>query len=310
VVFGAEGPLGEAIIRRLVAEGTPVRAVVGVSDQRYAFPAHAEIVHADPRHRRDAVAAAAGATIIYRCITSVLSAWGEVWPLVTDNIIAAARQHHARLVSPGGVYVYGPLGDLPVTEDHPLDAQGEKGRMRIHTQGALFEAHRSGQVQVVIPRFPDIFGPGVTDRLFADIFHGALHGHRAHWFGALNAPRDFLFVEDAAAAAVRLGRILDAYGRVWHIPGPGAVTPAEFIGMVFTAAGKRGHIGHVTPATLKVESVFDPGVKAFLEFQYLFEGPVVLDGSRFAALCPEFRYTSHEVAVSRTVEWFREHYIS
>ena len=58
--------------------------------------------------------------------------------------------------------------------------------------------------------------------------------------------------------------------------------------------------------SVRLESMFDRETRAFLEFRYLFERPVLLDGGRFARAYPEFVYTTHGEAVRQTLEWFRQ----
>jgi nucleoside-diphosphate-sugar epimerase len=283
----------------------PVRAVVReTAAGRCSYPPGVEVYHGDALYRHSAIDAARGATVIYRCIPVRYSLWAEVWLTATENIIAAAHKAGARLVSPGNVYVYGDLGGAPVNEDHPLAAKGEKGRLRVVTQGALCRAHRSGDVQVVIPRFPDIYGPCVTNRVYGALFEHAAHGRSVAWFGDLDAPHNFLYVDDAAAAAVLLGRSSRAYGHIWHAPGPEATTPRQFINAVFGVAGHRPRVRRLSPLAARLKGFADPETREFFEFRYLFERPQQLDGSRFAAAFPDFRYTPHEEAMERTLRWF------
>ncbi len=305
VVFGAHGPLGAAIVRRLIRDGVPVRAVVrDVAVASQTMPPGVDICHGDALYRRSAIDAARGATVVYRCIPVRYSQWADVWLTATENIIAAARSVGARLVSPGNVYVYGELEAKPINEDHPLAATGKKGHLRVATQGALCRANRHGHVPVVIPRFPDVYGPCVTNRVFGPVFERAIHGHAVKWFGDLDVPHDFLFIDDAAAAAVLLGRTPSAFGHVWHVPGPGPMTAREFLEMVFRVAGRRPHIRRLSESTVHMKSLVDPETQEFLEFRYLYERPQMLDGSRFAAAFPDFEYTPHEVAIERTLRWF------
>ena len=311
VVFGARGPLGAAIVRQLAEMGAVVRAVVREEDKAHcALPGHAEVFFADPLHRRRTAQAAKGATVVYRCLTASYAQWVEQWLPMTENIIAAAHEAGARLVSPGNVYVYGPLQRIPAREDHPLAAGGEKGRLRIATLETLLSAHRSGAVPVVIPRFPDMYGPCVVGRVYGELFHHASRGELTRWFGDLDVPRDLVFVEDAARACIALGGQKESFGQAWHVAGPGPLSAGDFIRLVYREAGHHCQMARLSPLSVRVESMFNRETRAFLEFRYLFEQPLVLDGSRIAVAFPEFTYTPHDEAVRQTLEWFRRHYIS
>lgn len=311
VVFGASGPVGFALVRQLADAGVPVRAVVREDEiARSAFPAHAEVFFCDPIHRRRAIEAAEGATVVYRCITVSFSQWAELWLPITENIVKAAEEAGARLVSPGTVYVYGPPQRQPVTEDHPLAAVGPMGKVRIATQSMLCKAHRSGVVKVVIPRFPDLFGPRVLTRFHGGLFRRASTGEPVRWYGRLDIPRSLLFVEDAARACIELGRREEAYGRVWHVPGPAPLTPRALIDMVYETAGLRPRVRRVSTLGLRLEGIFDPDMRSFYEFRYRFEQPQIMDGTRFAIEFPEFQFTPYEEAVRITLDWFKEHSLS
>lgn len=311
VVFGARGALGAAIVRQLAEQGAAVRAVVREDEKTHcALPAHAEVFYGDPLHRRRAIQAADGASVVYRCITASYAQWVEQWLPMTENIIAAAHESGARLVSPGTVYGYGPLRQIPAGEDHPLAATGEKGRLRIATLETLLAAHRSGAVQVVIPRFPDMYGPCVVGRVYGELFHHAARGEITRWFGDLQVRRDLVFVDDAARACILLAGRPEAFGQPWHVPGPVTLTAAEFIRLVYREAGHHCEVARLSPLAVRFESMFDRETRAFLEFRYVFEQAMVLDGSKFAAAFPQFSYTPHDEAVRQTLEWFRRHYIS
>src|SRR5713101_5271440 len=72
-------------------------------------------------------------------------------------------------------------------------------------------------------------------RLFAPIFE--------KWIGKLDVPHDFVFIDDAAAAAIMLAGAEELPGQVWHVPGPGPLTGREFVEMVFQMAGTRPSVG-------------------------------------------------------------------
>ena len=310
VIFGVRGAIGMTIARQLDEAGIRVRAVLDDDGRELALPAHAEVVRANPIHHRKAIAAAAGAAVVYLCVDTRLRHWYELWLSITENVIAAAHAAEARLVVPGTVYVYGPLQQQPAAEDHPLAASGEKGRLRAAAQEALQRAHDAGQVSVVIPRFPEIYGPLVLNRFYGQIFLHALRNEATDWLGRLDNLRDLLYAEDAARACILLGQRPAAFGQVWHVPGPRPLTSDEFIRLVYAAAGHRPKVHHLSTLAMDLEGMFNPEMHAFREFHYLFEGSQLLDGSKFAAAFPDFVYTPHEEAVKSTLEWFRLHYES
>jgi nucleoside-diphosphate-sugar epimerase len=307
VVFGAAGALGAAIVQNLAQQNKAVRAVVrDVGQARKVLPSSAEIVVADASKPDSIKPAFPNVSVIYHCINVPYDKWTEVMPLVTDNILAGAIERQASVVFPGNVYVYGRFQRIPATEDHPLAATGKKGKLRIVLERKLMDAHNNGKVKVVIPRFPDYYGPNVTNKLMKPIFMAALSGKKASWIGNLDVRHDLVFIEDAAAACIMLGENASAHVEVWHVPGAGPITGREFIDMAFKAAGNKPNIGLLSGRSIRVAGLMNSDAREMIELMYEFEEPLVLDGSKFSTEFPLFKYTSYEEGIRKTIDWFRQ----
>jgi nucleoside-diphosphate-sugar epimerase len=168
------------------------------------------------------------------------------------------------------------------------------------------DAHNNGKIKTVIPRFPDYYGPNVTNNLMKPIFLAAISGEKASWIGNLDVQHCFVFIEDAAAACIMLGETASAYGEVWHVPGARPTTGREFIDMAFKAADNKPDIGLLNENLIRAAGQMDPEVRELIELMYEFEEPYVLDGSKFSTRFPLFQYTTHEEGVRKTIHWFRQ----
>jgi nucleoside-diphosphate-sugar epimerase len=307
VVFGAAGALGAAIVQNLAQQDKTVRAVVRDVDRaRKVLPSSAEIVAADASKPDDVKPVFHDASVIYHCVNVPYDKWTEVMPLVTDNILEGAIEKQASVVFPGNVYVYGPFQRIPAREDHPLAATSKKGKLRIDLEKKLMEAHSNGKVKVVIPRFPDYYGPNVTNNLMKPIFMAALSGTKASWIGNLDVQHDFVYIEDAAAACIMLGETASSYGEVWHVPGAGPITGREFIDMAFKAAGKKPNIGVLGEHMIREAGQMNPEIRELIELLYEFEEPLVLDGNKFSTEFPLFKYTPHEEGTRKAINWYQD----
>ncbi len=308
VVFGAAGGLGSAIARRLVADGQTVRAVVRDVDRAHrVLPEQAGIEVADATDVASARHAARDATAVYQCAGLSVADSETLLPRITRNVASAAHQADAVLVLPSNVSVYGPLDKTPVDEAHPLAATSRAGQIRSRVETELLDEDRAGRLRVVIPRLADLYGPNVTSQVTLSIFRAALSEVAASWPGRSDVPHDLLFVDDAAAACVLLAEANDAHGQAWHIPGPGPVTGKHFIEMVFAAAGTESRVETVGQDALKYSGAAMSETSELMEVMYLYEGPMVLNGRKFARAFGGFRYTPHTKAIARTIEWLSEH---
>ena len=307
VVFGATGAIGSAIVRQLVSQGELVRAIARDPEEATEMlPSTAGIVGGNADSPDIALRACQGASIVYDCVGTRYSKWAELLPKTTSNILAAARKAGARLVFPDNVYGYGPFQKVPTAEDHPRAATTKKGRIRIELERMLLDAHARSDIPVVIPRFPDFYGPFVTNPLVRPMFESAVAGKTATWPISLDTPHDMVYIDDAAAAAVRLAVDDGSYGQVWHVPGPGPITGRRFLQTAFEAAGNRANIRAVGPGMYRFFGFFIPDAGEMTEMLYEFAQPLVLDGSKFTRRFPDFKYTPHDEAIRRTIDWYSE----
>lgn len=303
VVIGATGSLGHALTLRLISEDIPVRAVVRSAERAHELlPETLEVVVADATDLESMQAACKDAAVIHNCVYVSAERWSDV----TDNFITVARETQARLVFPSNIHPYGPLQKVPATEDHPLAATSNRGRMRTRMETKLLEAGRAGDIDVVIPRLAAFYGPTVREGYLPMVFTSALTKQKAWWYGSLQMPYDLVYADDAATACLLLGSSHDASSQVFHVPGAGPLTGEQFIGMVHRAADAQPSMGSRTRRSFQLLGLIYPPARAIQEILYEFESPLEMDGGKFARTFPDFHYTPHEQAIEETLDWFRQ----
>lgn len=302
-VFGASGALGSAVVFHLQAEGLPIRAVARSAERAAdVLPEGIEIVEGDATDRAAVLEASQGAGVVYNCVYV-----GDRVKEVAENLLNGAREAGAKLVNPGNGLVYGPLKQVPATEDHPQNPTSRRGQTRKALEELLLAADAAGEVPVVIPRLPTFYGANVHGTFISALFESAQLGRKATWFGRSDMPHDLIYLPDAAAACVLLATNDAAYGQAWHVPGAGPLTGDQFMRMVFEASGQPMKSGARGRSFFQLMSMMSPRVAELVEVMYQFEQPYVFDGSKFAAEYPSFEYTPHEVGVADTAAWYKEY---
>jgi len=308
VVLGAKGSIGSAVVRRARLAGHEVRAVVRPSRQAKGFAAGTELVHADLLSRDSVIEAARSADVIVHSANVPYPEWPEFVPRLAANVLAAAEASGAVLVFPGNVYVYGRPRTRPVTENHPQEPHTEKGRIRVQVERLFLDAHRAGRVDLVLPRYPDFYGPGVMHDFFRPILEGALDGKPCRWPIDADALHEFILLDDAAEALMKLIGTSAAHGQAVHVPGPRAITPREWIGHFYRAAGHEPEIRVFGRGMFRLVGLLNRTARSAYEMAYLFDDPVLLDGSRYRSLIgTPYPATPYEEGARRTMEWFRSH---
>ena len=308
VVYGA-GPVGLAVVDELVARGQRVRVV-----NRSGPPAD---VTDDPRIEWAPVDAmsptataevAQGASVVYFALNPPYDKWPDLFPPMQLHVISAAREAGARLVAMENVYMYGPTGGRPLTEDLPSEATTRKGRVRAAMHGTLMAAHQRGDVPVAVARASDFVGPRVLESaLGSRVVAPLIAGKKAQVIGDPDLPHTYTYMPDVGKALVTLGERDEALGEVWHIPSAETVTTRQYVQLLADAAGGGPAQLQVAPKLLlRLLGLFNAPVRETVEMLYEFEEPFILDHSKYVAAFGDHS-TPLESAAAATVEWYRSH---
>lgn len=308
VVLGAKGSLGSAVVRRARLAGHEVRAVIRPSREARGFAAGTEVVHADLLSRDSVIESARSADVVVHAANAPYPEWRRLVPRLASNALSAAEATGAVLAFPGNVYVYGRPQSRPVAEDHAQEPHTEKGKIRANVERMFLEAHRAGRVDLVLPRYPDFYGPGVVHDLFRPIFEGALDGKPCRWPIDADSPHEFVLLDDAAEALMQLIAAPAAHGQAIHVPGPRPITPREWIGLFYRAGGHEPEIQVFGRGMFRLVGLYNRMARSAYEMAYLFDDPLLLDGSRYRSLLGKpYPTTPYDEGVRRTMEWFRSH---
>ncbi len=300
VVLGATGGAGGAVVRELVRQGKPVRAVSRSGGG--SFPKGVEVVQGDVKNSGDAKRVCEGSVVVYNCANVPYQDWLKTFPAIVQGSIEGAASAGAKLVFCDNLYMYGPPNG-PMTEATPRSARGKKGRLRAELEQILMQAHKDGRVRVVIGRGSDFYGPGANS-VTKFVFGNILKDKRALWPVALDMPHSLNYSEDFAKNFVTLGEEERALGEIWHLPASEPLTGREFIRLAFQAADEKPKMGVLSGLMIRVGGLLNPMVREFGEVSYQFARPFVMNSGKFerAFGAP---VTPHHEAIARTLEFYK-----
>lgn len=304
VVLGATGGVGQSIVQKLAAQGLAVRAIN--RSGRLVEGVAVEVMAADLMNRESTLAACQSAGVIYHCAGLPYQQWETSFPVMLDNIIAAASATGATLVYTDNCYMYSPTSQ-PLTEESPQEPVTRKGRLRKRLAETLLTAHAQGRVRAAIGRASDFYGPGVRSSAVGEqLFDTLVRGKRVPWLGKLDVPHALSYGEDFARGLITLGTHEQAWGQVWHIPAAPALTGRQFIALASEIAGVRARPQAASAAVLRLLGLTNPVLRESVEMLYEFTEPYLFDGSKYTSAFGGTP-TPHREALQRTVAWYREH---
>ncbi|NIP35213.1 MAG: NAD-dependent epimerase/dehydratase family protein, partial [Thermoplasmata archaeon] len=179
---------------------------------------------------------------------------------------------------------------------------------RVNIERQLREANTRGECRTTVARLPDLYGPDVHSRCMRRIFPAVIDGRAVTWPGDLDADREFVHVDDAAAAMVRLAESEVAWGKAWHVPGPGTTSARQFISTAFDEAGNEPDVREAFGVAINMTDRFTKDAREEKEIFYMFLRPPILDGTSwtkaFSSLPPSRPY---EDGLKETVQWWKAH---
>jgi len=308
VVLGATGSIGHWAVEKLLDGKNQVRVLVRNTAKLRQFSVErVEVVEGDAAKLDDVKKAVTGADSVYYCVNVPYPEWKSKAIPMLQNTITAARENRAKVVFPGNVYVYGHGQSDFVREDHPFAAHTQKGKIRIRMEQMLNDAWKSEKVPYTVVRFPDFYGPFVLNDLYAPIFRSALQGRPMTWYGRLDVPFEFAYIEDAAEALVMAGSDNGTNGESYNVPGVEVTTPRQWLELVASVGGTKSKIRTVPKFVIALAGIKNPVAREFYELLYLRRERMILDGMKFRTKFGRIPATPYEDGIKKTLDWFRDH---
>jgi nucleoside-diphosphate-sugar epimerase len=279
-ILGANGVIAHELSRALVASSPEIRQVS--RNPRKVNPAD-ETVVADLLDAQATSNAVSGSEVVYLVagLKYDTSVWQEQWPKVMRNVINACKHHGARLVFFDNVYSYGRVDGL-MTEDTPFNPISKKGEVRAKIATMLLDEMRNGNIQAMIARAADFYGPNAVNSFpHATVFSRLKAGKAPQWIGNPNAIHTFTYTPDTGRALVALGRSTEAYGQTWHLPTTKEpLSGADFARLACELAKQPDKLQVAPRWLLRLMGIFVPVLRENGEMMYQFDYDYRFDSSK------------------------------
>lgn len=314
LVTGADGFIGSHLTEMLVRQGYDTRALVmynslnswGWLDHAPQDVAgHFEVIAGDIRDPHGVDEAMRGVDIVLHLAALIAipfsyhspDAYVQTNVTGTLNILQAARRHGtARIVSTSTSEVYGTAQFVPITEEHPLNAQSPYAATKVGSDQMALSFHRSFETPVAVLRPFNTYGPRQSARaVIPTIISQIAAGSREIKLGSLTPTRDFTFVRDTARGFIQSMLCDQAIGRVTNIGSGFEISIADTVSAIADAMG-------VEVTVMQDESRLRPQAS---EVERLFAGTQV--ATQIFGWAPEFGGREGFVrGLVETAEWFQE----
>ena len=279
LVTGADGFIGSHLIEAAVRAGHEVRAFVFYNSlnswgwlDRVAddVRGHFEVIAGDIRDPHGVQAAIKGCDTVLHlaALIAIPFSYDHPHSYVTTNVIGTLNVLQAcrdagvgRLVCTSTSEVYGTAQFVPITEQHPLNAQSPYAATKIGADQLALSFHHSFGLPVTVLRPFNTYGPRQSARaVIPTIISQVAAGERKIRLGALHPTRDFTFVRDTACGFLQAAGCDATLGRVVNIGSNFEVSIGETAALIGEAMGVDVEVqldeARLRPTQSEVERLF------------------------------------------------------
>jgi NAD dependent epimerase/dehydratase len=223
-VTGADGFIGSHLVELLVARGHRVRAMAqynslgtwGWLDSLAPdVLANVDVIAGDVTDGDTVRDLISGAGTVYHLAALIAiphsyrapRSYVQTNVVGTLNVLEAVREQGCdRLVHTSTSETYGTARTVPISEEHPIQAQSPYAASKVGADKLVESYHASFEVPAVTLRPFNTFGPRQSARaVIPTVVSQIAAGADEIRLGALDPTRDFLFVHDTAAAFAAVG---------------------------------------------------------------------------------------------------------
>jgi len=312
LVTGSDGFIGSHLTEALVRLGHAVRAFVYYNAYNSSgwldhideeAKRNVEIISGDIRDASKVRKAIRGCDLVYHLAALIGIPYSYESPesyvqtnvIGTLNVLEAVRDFSVgKLVHTSTSEVYGTARFVPITEDHPLQAQSPYSASKIAADQIAIAFHNSFLTPVAIIRPFNTYGPRQSTRaVIPTIIVQIAKGIRRIRLGALHPTRDLNYIRDTVRGFLAVGESERSIGEVVNIGTQFEVSIGELVhlvaGVMEVSVAVESDPLRLRPAASEVERLLADNSKAarLVDWRPEYGG---LDGLRRG--------------LTETVEWF------
>lgn len=303
VILGANGIIGEELARELRANYTNNITLFGRNPQKV----HVDdlLIKGDLLDVEVVIKALKNAKTAYLTVGLPYksSIWLRDWPKIMQNVIVACKVNNCKLVYFDNTYAY-PQDSKIQNEKTPLEPNGAKGKAKKIAAEMLLKAINEKEVEAVICRAPEFYGPGKTNGITNTLLFEKLKaGKTPKVFLKDNVVRTLIYTPDASKAMALVGNTVDCYGQTWHLPcDDNRLTYKEMIGEISIQVGREIKYDILSAFVLKLGALFNSNIKETQELlpRYLIDN--IFDSSKFKHRFPDFKITAYRDGIKEIIK--------
>lgn len=300
-ILGAGGSIGIELAKSLKNFTSDIRLVgrnpVKINETDLLFKA-------DLTNREQVFEAVKGSSIAYVVIgfEYTTKVWKALWPDFIQNVVDACVEHQVKLVFFDNVYAIGGDNVKHITEESPISPTSEKGEIRAQVDKIVLEAMKNRQLQAIIARAPDFFGPIKEKSMLMNlVYDNLVKGKTAQWLCSSEKIHSMGYTPELAKATALLGNTDSAYNQIWNLPTDKPLTAKEWTKIFAKEMNTNDKVMSLPAWGAKLLGIFVPIMGEIHEMLYQFDRDYYFDSTKFQNAFG-YKPISNEQAVKETLK--------
>ncbi|RBL92036.1 NAD-dependent epimerase/dehydratase family protein [Chitinophaga flava] len=232
-----------------------------------------------------------------------IAVWEAKWYAFMQRVIASCIRHKTRLVFFDNVYAIGGNHVNHITETSPVSPVSRKGAVRAKVDQLIIENVEKGNIEAIIARAPDFFGPVKHKSLMMGLIYDSLIQHTpAKWLCNADVIHSSGLTRDLAIGTAMLGNHDNTFNQIWNLPvATEGLTGRQWTELFATALNKPHQIEVLSHDAIAAIGLSDSIIRETHEMLYQYDRDYYFDSTKFNN---RFNYTptSNREAVQFTVE--------
>lgn len=298
-VLGVNGHIGKAVAQAFVSAGWDVAGMARTDKHRLTG---VRFVQGDANSVDDMRRAIGDAPVVVNALNLPYHQWDKGrMEAQMGRVVEALGTGGRTVLFPGNIYNFSAT-DRVVTPDLRQSPQTPRGGIRVRVEQMFEAAAASGDIQAIVLRAGDFYGPGSTGDWFDLAMFREIGKGRVATMGAPGIGHSWAYLPDLARTFEGLAALrtsLAPFER-FHFAG-NFVTPEQMAAAIERAAPLPLQVRPFPLWTMKLLGLVDPILRETGKMDYLWRNPMELRDSRLETLLGAGFDTPFEVAVAETI---------
>jgi nucleoside-diphosphate-sugar epimerase len=298
-VLGINGHIGRVVAGAFVAAGWDVTGMART--EKHRIPG-VRFVAGDSDSVEEMRHAIGDADVVMNALNMRYDRWfGGALEAQMARVVAAMGASGKTLLYPGSIYNFVADNDV-LTPDTPENPPKPRGEIRVRVEQMYRAAAERGDIQVIVLRAGDFYGPGSTGDWFDQMIMREVKARKISVIGTRGMGHSWAYLPDLGRAFEALAAVRSTLGAFerFHFAGH-YVTPEQMGAAITKAAPVPVKVSHFPWLLLHLFGLADPVIRNVAQMGYLWRHRLELRDARLDDLLgPDFG-TPFETAVAATV---------